>query len=347
MPTETEIMEALKTVIDPELNRSIVDLQMVRDLKITPDGAVSLTLALTIPSCPLREKIKKDTEAAIQKVAGVSAVEITLGAMTEEERKVVFGKSAPPLPRLNQFNKVDHMIAIMSGKGGVGKSSLTAMLAAALANRCQKVGVLDADITGPSIPKLFGLPVGGVRTGAQGLLPPVTSLGIKIMSINLLVDTEDTAVIWRGPMISSAINQFWTDVLWGKLDYLLVDLPPGTSDAALTVMQSLPITGVLLVTTPQQLSAMVVRKAVSMLAQLNKPVIGVIENMSYYTCPDTGKPHAIFGPGHAELVAAACNAPVLARLPIDPQITTLADSGQIEQSKMKEMDELVDKILKK
>ncbi len=347
MPTESEILDVLKTVIDPELGRNIVELQMVRELKIKPGGAVSFTLALTIPSCPLREKIKKDAETAVSKVAGVTGVAITLGAMTDEERKAVFGKAAPQLPKLNQFNKIDNMIAIMSGKGGVGKSSLTAMLAVALANRCQKVGVLDADITGPSIPKLFGLPVGGVRGGAQGLLPPVTPLGIKIMSINLLVDNEDAAVIWRGPMISSAITQFWTDVLWGKLDYLLVDLPPGTSDAALTVMQSLPISGVILVTTPQQLAAMVVRKAVSMLTQLKKPVLGVVENMSYYTCPDTGKQHEIFGPSHAAMVASACNAPVLARLPIDPQIAALGDAGQIEQAKMKEMEELVDKLLKK
>ncbi len=346
MPTESEIMEALKTVIDPELGRSIVDLQMIKELKISPEGVVSFTLALTVPSCPLRDQIKKSAQAAVMKVAGVTEVAITLGSMTDEERKAVFGKAAPQLPKLNQFNKIDNMIAIMSGKGGVGKSSLTAMLATALTNRCQKVGVLDADITGPSIPKLFGLPVGGVRSGAQGLLPPVTSLGIKIMSINLLVDNEDAAVIWRGPMISSAINQFWTDVLWGKLDYLLVDLPPGTSDAALTVMQSLPISGVILVTTPQQLSAMVVRKAVSMLAQLNKPVLGIVENMSYYLCPDTGKKHEIFGPSHAELVATACNAPVLARLPIDPQITALGDAGQIEQAKLTELDELVDKLLK-
>jgi Mrp family chromosome partitioning ATPase len=346
MPTEADLINALKTVMDPELGRSVVDLQMVRDIKIE-GGKVSFTLALTIPSCPLRETLQKNAYEAVIKVPGVTAVEVNLSAMTDEERQVVFGKAKPSLPKINQFNKVENMIAIMSGKGGVGKSSVTSLLAVALANRCQRVGILDADITGPSIPKLFGLTTGGVRGGEQGLLPPITGLGIKIMSINLLVEDENAAVIWRGPMISGAITQFWTDVLWGKLDYLLVDLPPGTSDASLTVMQSLPISDVLLVTTPQQLSAMVVRKAVSMLNQMNIPAMGVVENMSYYKCPDTGKNHEIFGPSHAETVAAACRAPVLARLPIDPQITALGDAGQIEKAKLPEVEALVDQLLKK
>lgn len=347
MPTEADIINALKTVIDPELGRNIVDMQMPRDISVSPDGKVSLTIALTIPGCPLREKIKSDALAAVRAVAGVTDVDITMTAMTDEERQKVLGSSKPQLPKINQFNKVENMLAIMSGKGGVGKSSVTSLLAVALANRCQRVGILDADITGPSIPKLFGLNAGGVRSGQQGLLPPVTGLGIKVMSINLLVEDEDAAVIWRGPMISGAITQFWTDVLWGKLDYLLVDLPPGTSDASLTVMQSLPINDVILVTTPQQLSAMVVRKAVSMLNQMKIPAMGVVENMSYYKCPDTGKQHEIFGPSHAGTIAAACNAPVLARLPIDPEITALGDAGQMEKAKLPEVEALVDQLLKK
>jgi len=252
MPTEAQIIDALKSVVDPELGRNIVDLKMVRDVQID-DGKVSLTLALTIPSCPLRDTLQKNAHEAVMKVPGVTSAEINLSAMTDEERQAVLA-SQPSLPKINQFNKIDNMIAIMSGKGGVGKSSVTSLLAVGLANHCQRVGILDADITGPSIPKLFGLSSGGIRSGQQGLLPPVTALGIKVMSINLLVEDENAAVIWRGPMISGAITQFWTDVLWGRLDYLLVDLPPGTSDAALTVMQSLPITDVILVTSPQQLS---------------------------------------------------------------------------------------------
>jgi Mrp family chromosome partitioning ATPase len=347
MPTKDEVMKALESVVDPELGRNIVDLNMIRELVITEDGKVSLTLALTVPSCPLREKISNDTREAIQSLKGVTDVAITLGAMTEEERKAVFGKAQPNLPRLNQFNKVDKVIAIMSGKGGVGKSSVTAMLAVALANKCQKVGVLDADITGPSIPKLFGLPSGGLRSGPQGILPPVTSLGIKVMSINLILDNEDTPVIWRGPMISSAITQFWTDVLWGKLDFLLVDLPPGTSDAALTVVQALPINGVVLVTSPQQLSAMVVKKASSMLSQLNIPVVGVVENMSYFQPSNSQEKYEIFGPSHSIDVATATSAKVLAILPILPEIAEQGDNGQIELAKVEMLDQLVDTLLAK
>jgi Mrp family chromosome partitioning ATPase len=347
MPTKDEVMKALESVVDPELGRNIVDLNMVRDLVIAKDGKVSLTLALTIPSCPLREKISNDTRAAILALKGVTDVVITLGAMTDEERKAVFGKAQPSLPKLNQFNKIDKVIAVMSGKGGVGKSSVTAMLAVALAKRCQKVGVLDADITGPSIPKLFGLPSGGLRSGPQGILPTVTSQGIKVMSINLILDNENTPVIWRGPMISSAITQFWTDVLWGKLDFLLVDLPPGTSDAALTVVQALPINGVILVTSPQQLSAMVVKKASSMLTQLNIPVLGVVENMSYFQPTENATKYEIFGPSHSAEVAAATSTKVLARLPIKPEIAEQGDNGQIEQANTEPLNDLVEALLAK
>ena len=347
MPTNDDILNALKTVMDPELGRNIVELNMVRGLTVSAEGNVEFTMALTVPSCPLRDKLKHDAETAVKAVPGVKEVAITMGAMTDEERKAVFGKAQPSLPKLNQFNKVDNVIAIMSGKGGVGKSSVTAMLAVALAKRCNKVGVLDADITGPSIPKLFGLPSGGLRSGQQGILPPVTGLGIKVMSINLIVENEDTPIIWRGPMISGAITQFWTDVLWGKLDFLLVDLPPGTSDAALTVMQSLPINGVVLVTGPQQLSAMVVRKASSMLSQMKVPVLGVVENMSYFQPPDGKTKYEIFGPSHALEVATATGTEVLARLPIDPAIASQGDNGQIEQIDVTLLDGLVDRLLKK
>jgi Mrp family chromosome partitioning ATPase len=346
MPTEQEIMNALNTVMDPELGRSIVDLQMIKNLAVDPGGKVSFTIALTIPSCPLREKIRNDAALAVKSLPGVSEVEINMSAMSEEERQAVLGKSVQSLPKLNQFNNVDQVIAVMSGKGGVGKSSVAALLASSLARSCQRVGILDADITGPSIPKLFGLPSGGIRSSEQGILPVVTGLGIKAISINLLVEDESAAVIWRGPMISGAITQFWTDVFWGKLDYLVVDMPPGTSDAALTVMRSLPVNGVVMVTTPQQLSAMVVRKAASMLDQLNIPVLGVVENMSYYSCPDTGKEHAIFGPSHAQEVATACKAEVTARLPLDPSITELGDNGRIEDAIQPEMEKMVAEMIK-
>lgn len=331
MPTEKQVMEALQKVYDPELGRNIVELTMVRDLHIAPDGAISFTLALTIPGCPMKSQMEHDARMALMALPGVTSVKVTFGAMSEEEKKKIFASGKPELPKLNSFNQVKRVIAVMSGKGGVGKSSVTALLACALARAGKKVGILDADITGPSIPRLFGLPAGGLRKSEQGLLPAVTGLGIKAISTNLLVPNEDDAVIWRGPMIAGMIQQFWRDVLWGKLDVLLVDLPPGTSDAALTVVQSLPVNGVVLVTSPQALAGMVVRKASAMLKQMNVPVLAVVENMSYFVCPKCGEKHALFGPSHAQEVLAATAAPMLVTLPIDPQLTVLSDTGKVEE----------------
>jgi Mrp family chromosome partitioning ATPase len=229
-----------------------------------------------------------------------------------------------------QLNRIRHVIAVMSGKGGVGKSLVSGLLAVSLRRQGHTVGILDADITGPSIPKMFFSH--GARPGASpvAILPAESQTGIKVMSINLLLESEDQAVVWRGPLIGGAIKQFWGDVLWGDMDYLIVDLPPGTSDASLTVMQSLPLSGVVLVTSPQDLAGMVVRKAAQMTQHLNVRVLGLIENMSFFTCPDTGKRYDIFGPSHAADVALRLGVPFLGRLPIDPEIATLCDAGQIE-----------------
>lgn len=212
----------------------------------------------------------------------------------------------------------------------MGKSLVSGLLAISLRRQGNTVGVLDADITGPSIPKMF-FPH-GARPGASPLaiLPAESKTGIKVMSINLLLDREDQAVVWRGPLIGGAIQQFWGDVLWGDMDYLIVDLPPGTSDASLTVMQSLPLSGVVLVTSPQDLAGMVVRKAAQMAQHLNVPLLGLVENMSYFICPDTGKRYDIFGPSHAADVALRLGVPFLGRLPIDPDIAKLCDAGQVE-----------------
>jgi ATP-binding protein involved in chromosome partitioning len=225
MPTTEEIMNALRQVMDPELGRNLVELGMIHDLQVG-DGRVTFTMALTVPGCPMRDQMAANAQAVIKSLPGVQEVAINFRAMTDEERKVVLGSAAPPLPLISQFNKVKNIIAVMSGKGGVGKSSITAMLAVALVGRGQKVGVLDADVTGPSIPKLFGLQPGGLRAGPQGMLPAITSKGIKVVSTNLLLPGEDVPVVWRGPMITGAIRQFWVETIWGKLDYLLVDLPP-------------------------------------------------------------------------------------------------------------------------
>jgi len=344
MPSEKEILAALQQVMDPELGRNLVELGMIHDINIGKTGKVAFTMALTVPGCPMRDQMAASARKAVMALKGVRDVEINFRGMTEEERRAVTG-SGSTLPKLNQFNHVKQVLAVMSGKGGVGKSSVTALIGAALARRKFKVGILDADITGPSIPKLFGLPPGGLRSSEQGILPGVTKTGIKVISINLLLPDEDTPVIWRGPMVSGAIKQFWTDVLWGTLDYMLVDLPPGTSDAALTVMTTLPINGVLLVTTPQQLAVMVVRKALFMLNQVNVPISGVVENMSYYNCPDTGSRHEIFGPSHAAEIAEAAGVAFQAQIPIIPTIATLCDAGQIEDVRIPEIESLVEQIL--
>ncbi|HYZ15029.1 MAG TPA: P-loop NTPase, partial [Candidatus Acidoferrum sp.] len=233
--------------------------------------------------------------------------------------------------RRARFGRV---VPIMSGKGGVGKSLTTAMLAVGLRRAGKSVGILDADITGPSIPRLFGLtqPLGleddpSSPKGAPArplMVPAMTRSAIQVVSSNLLTDKEDTAMIWRGPILSGVIRQFYEQALWADLDYLLIDLPPGTSDAPLTVLQSLAVDGIVLVTMPQQLATMIVRKAANLVHQLNKPIAGVIENMSYFVAPDTGKRYDIFGPSYAERVAELAGAPLLARLPIDPTLVELA-----------------------
>ena len=331
MTTTDQLLKVLEKVNDPELGRNIVELGMVRDLTISPEGAVSFTLALTIPGCPMKSQMERDARLALMAVDGVSDVKITFGVMSEDERKKIFANAQPQLPKLNEFNHIGKVIAVLSGKGGVGKSSVTSLLANGLVKAGKKVGILDADITGPSIPRLFGLPAGGLKGSDQGILPAVTETGIKVVSTNLMVPNENAAVIWRGPMITGIIQQFWRDVLWGTLDVLLVDLPPGTSDAALTVMQSLPVNGVVLVSTPQQLAGMVVRKADSMLKQLNIPVLAVVENMSFYPCPDTGKAHYIFGESHVAELAEAVQAKLIVQLPIDPRVAEAGDAGKIEE----------------
>lgn len=341
MLTQDQLIAELTKVSDPELGRNIVELGMVKDLKITEAGLVTFTLALTIPGCPMKSQMERDARMALLAVEGVKDVKITFSAMSEEERRKVLGHTQPQLPKLNQFNHIKKVIAVLSGKGGVGKSSVSALLACELARAGKKVGILDADITGPSIPRLFGLPAGGLKGSDQGILPAVTGLGIKVVSTNLMVPDENVAVIWRGPMISGTIQQFWGEVLWGTLDVLLVDLPPGTSDAALTVMQSIPVNGVVLVSTPQQLAGMVVRKADSMLKQLKIPVLGVVENMSYYPCPDSGKNHLIFGPSHAQELAKAVDTALSIQLPIDPSIAELGDAGKIEEARQPELASLL------
>lgn len=246
----------------------------------------------------------------------------------------------PPKGTAADYNHITHVIAVLSGKGGVGKSLVTGLLASGLRRKGLKVGILDADITGPSIPMLFGLH-GTVDSGEFGIVPYKSRTGIKVISMNLLLTNEDQPVIWRGPLVSRAIQQLWGDVMWGDLDVLLIDLPPGTSDATLTIMQSLPVKGLVMVTTPQSLASMVVRKTVHMAQKVNVNIFGIIENMAYYLCPDTGKKHFIFGESHTGKIALTANAPILAQVPVDPAISSLCDSGNVEAIQFEGLDELI------
>lgn len=233
------------------------------------------------------------------------------------------------LEKTNDLSHVGKVIGVVSGKGGVGKSLVTSLLATELRRRENKVAVLDADITGPSIPKCFGLKQRAL-SDENGLYPVETKTGVKVMSVNLLLEEETRPVVWRGPVIAGAIKQFWTDVVWGDVDYMFVDMPPGTGDAPLTVFQSLPVDGIVIVTSPQELVSMIVSKAVEMAKLMNVPVLGLVENMSYFTCPDCGKKISVFGESHIDEVAAKYNLKVLGRLPIDPKLAAACDKGAVE-----------------
>lgn len=240
-----------------------------------------------------------------------------------------------------QMNKIKKVIAIMSGKGGVGKSTVTGLLAASLAKDGNKVGILDADITGPSIPRMFGVK-GPLEYTGFGALPAISSKGTRIMSLNLILEEEDDPVVWRGPLIGSAIKQFWTEVIWDELDYLLVDLPPGTSDAPLTVLQLLPIDGIIVVTSPQSLVDMVVKKAIKMAEMMDVPVLGLIENYSYIACPSCGEKVKIFGEGHTQETAKQLDIPFLGFLPMDQDLSKLCDIGKIEDYESEKVKEIID-----
>ena len=312
MVTEEQIRESLKEVLVPGIARSVTRLNLVREVAVS-DQKVKVTLASAALGSGAQDWLKTKTEAVIEKLPGVNKVEIE------------FTEAKPA-----ELNEIGHILAIMSGKGGVGKSLVAGLAAIALNRQGYEVGILDADITGPSIPKMFGIterPTGS----DSGILPVLSRSGIAVMSINLLLPSEDDAVIWRGPLISNTIKQFGEDVLWGKLDYLIIDLPPGTADAPLTVMQSFPISGVIIVYTPQDLVEMIVKKAVNMAQKMEKPILGVVENMSYLYVPEIDKKIELFGKSRGEEMAKAANAPLLGRLPVDPELAKLCDEGNIER----------------
>lgn len=233
------------------------------------------------------------------------------------------------IKKLNEASRVKKVIGVVSGKGGVGKTLVTSLLAVTMQRQGYATAVLDADITGPSIPRAFGVKERAETLGEM-LMPAVSKFGTQIMSINLLLPNESDPVVWRGPVIAGAVQQFWTDVYWKDVDFMFVDMPPGTGDVPLTVFQSLPVDGIIIVTSPQELVSMIVEKAVKMAELMNIPVLGVVENMSYYTCPDCGRQHSIFGESHLAAIASEHHLPVLARLPIDPMLAQQMDNGIIE-----------------
>jgi Mrp family chromosome partitioning ATPase len=312
MATEEQIREGLAAVLVPAVKRSIVDMNLVREIS-TSDKKVNVTLASTGLLPDAQDWIRTQAKAVLERLPGVNEAIIEYAAA-----------------RAKDLNQIDHIVAVMSGKGGVGKSLVSSLLAIALKRQGHEVGILDADITGPSIPKMFGLsarPSGN----ESGILPVLSRSGIEVMSINLLLPAEDDAVIWRGPLIGNTIKQFGEEVLWGKLDYLIVDLPPGTADAPLTLMQSFPISGVIVVFTPQDLVEMIVRKAVNMARKMDKRVLGVVENMSYLYVPEIDKKIEVFGRSRGEETARSVGAPFLGQIPIDPKLARLCDEGKIEQ----------------
>ncbi len=234
------------------------------------------------------------------------------------------------LEKTNKNSNVKKVIGIVSGKGGVGKSLVTSLFAAYTAKKGNKVAILDADLTGPSIPKAFGIKERATADD-DGLIPAETKSGIKLMSLNLLLEDETDPVVWRGPVIAGTVKQFWTDVNWGEVDYMYVDMPPGTGDVPLTVFQSIPVDGIVIVTSPQELVSMIVEKAVKMARLMNVPILGIVENMSYFVCPDCGKKHSIYGESHIEATAKEFGIESFARLPIDPNLAKLVDTGKIEE----------------
>jgi len=312
MVTEEQVRESLNGVLVPGIMRSLEGLNLVREVTVSDHG-VKITLASAALSSSAQDWVKTKSKEVIEKLPEVNKVEVE------------FIEAKPA-----ELNKIGHIFAVMSGKGGVGKSLVASLAAVALKRQGYEVGILDADITGPSIPKMFGITAR--PTGSNtGILPVLSRSGIAVMSINLLLPSEDDAVIWRGPLIGKTITQFGEDVLWGELDYLIIDLPPGTADAPLTVMQSFPVSGVIIVFTPQDLVEMIVRKAVNMALKMGKPILGVVENMSYFYVPEIDKKFELFGKSRGEEMARAAHAPLLGRLPIDPELAKLCDEGNIER----------------
>ncbi|MEP0815000.1 MAG: Mrp/NBP35 family ATP-binding protein [bacterium] len=316
--TEEQVLAALAKVIDPDLHRDIVSLGFIENLQISGNNDVSLTIVLTTPACPMKDRMKNEAMEHLRAIPGIGRIEITMDA------KVV--KRDAKITPQNLLPQVGNSLAIASGKGGVGKSTVAANMAVALAKDGATVGLLDADIYGPSIPIMMGVQGHRPRISSEKKILPIEVFGVKLMSIGFLID-PDQAVIWRGPMVGAAVKQFLSDVEWGELDYLVIDLPPGTGDAQLTLVQNLEVTGAVIVTTPQKVAHSVAAKGISLFRKMNVPVLGIIENMSYYVCPDCGKEDDIFGRGGGREIAEYHDVPFLGEIPINGTLRKASDEG--------------------
>jgi ATP-binding protein involved in chromosome partitioning len=326
MPSNEQVLEALRAVIDPELRRDIVELGMVRSIDIHPNGVVDVMVSLTTPGCPIRSHFQTGVAQAVRELDGVEAVNVSFDVLSDNEKAALghkLGRAALPEGALAQ---VSNVICIGSGKGGVGKSSVTSNLAAALAADGKKVGVLDADVWGYSQPRMLGLGAERPRINAERKLVPVNALeGISVMSIGFFVE-QDAAVVWRGPMLHKALQQFLEDVEWGELDYLLIDLPPGTGDVSMTLAQLLPQAKFLIVTTPQPVAQKVARRSAEMAGKLKLEIAGVIENMSGFLTP-AGERFQLFGEGGGQLLADELEVPLLAKIPLTMGLREQSDAG--------------------
>jgi ATP-binding protein involved in chromosome partitioning len=326
MPTRDQVLNALKSVIDPELRRDIVELEMVRSLEVHANGVVDVMVSLTTPGCPIRNHFETGVDQAIRQLDGVSGVNVSFDVLSDQERSALgrkLGRGGLPEGSLAQ---VANVVCIGSGKGGVGKSSVTANLAAALSSEGKQVGVLDADVWGYSQPRMLGLGAERPRVNEDRKLLPLRAFaGISVMSIGFFVE-QDAAVVWRGPMLHKALQQFLEDVEWGELDYLLIDLPPGTGDVSMTLAQLLPQSKFVIVTTPQPVAQKVAHRSAQMAEKLKLEVAGVIENMSAFVTP-AGERYAIFGEGGGELLAEELEVPLLAQIPLTLPLREQSDSG--------------------
>lgn len=341
---ETEVYQLLKTIKHPEMQeQDLVSLGMIEKV-LVDGGTVKVILALPKLDVPIKNELIDLINDTISRFETGWKVEVELIEMDPQRRERFFAISRETQKNVPHKRKVKKIIAVMSGKGGVGKSSIAGLLASSLKRRGLSVGILDADITGPSIPMLFGLTTSPIGS-EHGIIPVVSNSGIKIISVNLLLPNPDQPVIWRGPLISKTIKQFWEDIIWGELDFLVVDLPPGTADAALTVMQSLPLDGVLLVTTPQDLAGMVVRKAANMIKMIQVPLLGIVENMSYVICPNCGQRIDLFGPSKAKKTGQMIGTRIVGSFPLDPSLAVLCDTGSIENYSSSILEEITSQII--